>query len=258
MIPRSILVRVMPILASLLLVGVIELGVAYGGVPEYLFPPPSQVAIELWNNLPSYLPHLLLTVIEAMIGFLVGNVLAAVFALGFSQVTMLRIGIYPLVIGFQAIPILAIAPFVAIWFGTDILGKSVVAALICYFPATVIMTDALTNLNKDALKFLSSLGANRGDVFRYLALPSSVPASLAALQVSSTLCFVGAIVAEISGSESGIGFLILKASYEYQTKTLFAVLVLVSVVTLAFFLVVRTASTRLTRRFSLRYANTDT
>lgn len=258
MIPRSIEVFVVPIVASLLLVGVIELWVVYGDVAEYLFPRPSQVVIELWNNLPMYLPHLFLTTIEAMIGFVVGNVLAAVFALGFSQVTLLRIGIYPVVIGFQAVPILAIAPFVAIWFGTDILGKSVVAALICYFPATVIMTDALTNLNKDALKFLSSLGADRGDVFRYLALPSSVPASLAALQVTSTLCFVGAIVAEIAGSEGGVGFLILKASYEYRTKTLFAVLILVSVVTLAFFLVVRTASARLTRRFSLRYANTDT
>ena len=245
----------LPIVTVVAAVISLEVAVVILKPPAHLLPAPSAVLYELVYSLPNTLPHLSITTVEAFFGFALGNVAAALFAVAFSQVRLVRVAVYPVFIALQAVPIIAIAPFVGIWFGTGLVGKAAISALICYFPATVIMTDALLNVNRDGLKFMQSMGASQLEVFRHLAFPTAVPSVLAALQVSSTLCFVGAIVAELSGADSGIGFLILKASYEYRTSTLFALLILISAVTVTFYLAVATIARKVARRFTIQYAS---
>ena len=248
---------VLPLLGAMVITVALEWLLGTLLVPDHFFPRPSVVFEEITINFGHFLPHIGLTFGEAAIGFVVGNIAAFVFAILFSQLRIFRQTFYPLVIAFQAVTILAIAPFVAIWFGTDLLGKAIVAAIICYFPATVILTNALTELNRDAHRFLLSLGASRAEILRYLAIPSAVPAVFSAVQVSSVLCVVGALVAEFSGSDFGAGYLILKASAEYQTKTLFAILALVSMVTFAIYFLVGAVGTKVTKTLGFKYTTSQ-
>jgi len=169
----------------------------------------------------------------------------------------MRQGFYPILVGFQAVPILAVAPFVSIWFGPGILGKAIMAGLICYFPATVISTDGFSRSNRDALFLLRSFGCSRWRIFSALQFPSAIPALVSAFEVSATLCTIGAVVAELSGASKGVGYLILMASYEFRTTTLFAVLAVTSFATLALFKTVQILGKAYVRRYTFSYASTE-
>ena len=136
----------------------------------------------------------------------------------------------------------------------DASGKAVMAGLICYFPATVISTDGFSNVNRDAYAYLSSIGASQWRIFWSLRFPSAIPSMISALQVSVPLATIGAIVAELSGSSEGVGYLILRASYEFQTAMLFAVLILTSLFTVAIFKFVQFMGSKYARRYRLSYA----
>lgn len=244
----------LPCVYLVVLLLLVELGVRITQMPEYLLPAPSLVLQEVLRKVPVFLPHLAVTMTEALLGFVGGNVFAILFGFLFSQWRTIRQGFYPLIVGFQAVPIVAIAPFVIIWFGPGLAGKAFMAALICYFPATVIATNGFSRVNRDALAFMMSLGASRWRIFWSLQFPSAIPAIVSALQVSATLCTVGAIVAELSGASEGVGYLIIRASYEFRTVTLFAILAITSVATFALFKAVQLLGNRYGRRFTFSYA----
>lgn len=237
-----------------ILLGGTEFVIRAFAVPSYLLPAPSTVIAEMIRISPDLIYHLGITASEALLGFAVGNILAIFFGALICLVRPFREGVYPLLVAFQAVPIVALAPFVNMWFGTGLAGKVVLAALMCYFPATVISANGFAAVNRDALALLYSAGASEGDVFRILRVPSAIPAIFAALEVSATLSTIGAVVAEIAGSNKGIGYLIVRASYEFRTSTLFAALATISLATVAQFKVVHWLGMRLSSRFRFSYA----
>jgi NitT/TauT family transport system permease protein len=246
-----------PLLYFMVLVCLIEAAVRLFGVPAFLLPAPSSVALEIWQTGPSILTHLLVTMGEALGGFVVGNVCAIGFAILFSNIRSLRQGLYPFIVGLQAVPLVAIAPFITIWFGPGVGGKIAMAALICYFPATVIATNGFSNVNRDGWELLVSMGASRWRIFWSLAVPSAIPGIVSALEVSATLCTIGAIVAELSGASRGIGFLILQASYEFHTAQLFAILVLTALATIALFKAVQFIGGKYAAKYRFSYVGLD-
>lgn len=223
-------------------------------IPEYYLPTPSRTLETIITDWFIIWEHLTITITEAMIGFICGNVLAIVFGFFFSQWKSLRQGMYPIIVALQAVPIVAIAPFLIIWFGPGITGKSIMAGLICYFPAVVISTDGFSRVNREAYLLLKSMGASWSKIFKLLRIPSAIPEIFSALQVSATLCFVGAIVAELAGANKGIGFLILKASYEFRTAQLFAILAVTSLVTFGFFKIIQVTGKKYAKKYSFSYA----
>lgn len=236
------------------LVGALELVLRVAAVPSYLLPTPSAVVGELIRLLPDIGVHLGITVSEALLGFLLGNLLAVLFGALVCLVRPFREGIYPLLVALQAVPVVALAPFVTIWFGPGLFGKVVLAALMCYFPATVISANGFTSVNRDALALLESVGASQSEVFWRLRVPSAIPSIVAALEVSATLSTIGAVVAELSGASRGIGYLIVRASYEFRTPTLFAALTAISLTTLALFKTVQFVGGRYSARYRFSYA----
>lgn len=223
-------------------------------IPEYLLPTPSSVIVEIYTKFFTILYHLAITMTEAVIGFVGGNILAIFFGFLFSHWRPARQGFYPIVVGMQSVPIVAIAPFILIWFGSGIMGKAIMAGLICYFPATVISTDGFSRVNRDGLLLLQSMGANWWRIFVSLRLPSAIPGIMSALKVSASLCMVGSIVAELAGASEGVGYLIVMASYEFRTSTLFAVLSLTTFETFLFFKAVQYMGSTFAKKYSFSYA----
>ncbi|MGJ3260801.1 MAG: ABC transporter permease [Rhodospirillales bacterium] len=240
-----------PVKGVLVIVVVWELAVSFFDIPEYLLPAPTAIFGALVSNFGRIFTNVSITAFEAICGFFIGNALAVVFALIFSNVRSARESFLPLVVGLQAVPIVAIAPFIMIWFGSGYTGKIVMAALICYFPATVVATRGFLTVSSDAHDVLSAMGATRFQIFRTLALPSAIPSVFSAMELSAILCAIGALVAELSGASRGAGFLIIEASYSFKTSMLFAVLVSVAVFTVGWFSLVRMIGDRLSAKYRL-------
>jgi NitT/TauT family transport system permease protein len=223
-------------------------------VPEYLLPLPTNVAAAACSNTPLISHHLLVTLSEALLGFAAGNSCAIAFGFLFSLWRPVRQGLYPVIVGMQAVPVVAIAPFIQIWFGPGIAGKAIMAALICYFPATVISTNGFSKVNRDGLLFLQSLGATTWQIFGELRFPSAIPSIMSALQVSASLCIVGAVVAELAGANEGVGYLIVRASYEFRTTDLFAILAATSLASYVFFKFIEFIGNIYATKYSFSYA----
>lgn len=232
----------------------VELVVKISNLPEYLFPAPSVVILEIWSKFGTILKHLAITLAEAIMGFVGGNICAFIFGFFFSQWRPARQGLYPIVVAMQAVPVVAIAPFILIWFGSGIAGKAIMAGLICYFPATVISTDGFSRVNRDGLLLLQSMGASWWRIFKSLRLPSAIPGIMSALQVSATLCTIGAIVAELAGANKGVGYLIVMASYQFNTSMLFAVLSMTSIATFLLFKGVQFIGDKCVKKYSFSYS----
>jgi NitT/TauT family transport system permease protein len=221
--PVAFVLRVAFIAAVL---GVWELVVAYFDVPAYLVPPPSKIAYALYQGLASdlYLAHVYVTVSETLIGFVVGCALA--FALG-SVVAVSRTVeyyLYPFIVMFQAVPKVALAPLIVIWFGLGITSKIVGAALVAFFPLMVNTIAGLRSADEDRINLMRSLSASRWQIFRMLQLPNAMPYLFAGLEVAMIFSLIGAIVTELISAEKGLGMLMQSMSFTMDVAGQFSIL----------------------------------
>jgi NitT/TauT family transport system permease protein len=208
------------------LIGLWELAVAYFDWPAFLVPAPSRIARALYQGIEThvYATHLYTTLGETLLGFVLGCALA--FASG-SVIAMSRTVeyyLYPLVVMFQAMPKVALAPIIVVWFGLGISSKVVSAALVAFFPLMVNTIVGLRSADEDRVNLLRSLAASRWQIFRMLQLPSALPYLFAGLEVAMIFALIGAIVAELIGAEKGLGMLMQSLSFNMDTAGQFSIL----------------------------------
>ena len=110
-------------------------------IPRFMLPPLSQVLMVLIQEFPLLLQHAQTTLFEAFIGLLISCLLAAVLAIGMDRFALFKRALYPLLIITQAIPTVAIAPLLVLWFGYDTIGKVVLIVVVCFFPITVSLIE---------------------------------------------------------------------------------------------------------------------
>ncbi len=204
-------------------------------VPHYILPSPVEILAEIVERLPQLLRELGWTMLEAIGGFLLGSGIAFLTAATFVHVRIIERSIYPWAVVLQTVPIVAIAPLLTIWFGFGLSPKIVIAAIICFFPMLVNSTRGLRAISPQALELMRILSAPRRDIFLRLRLPSSLPYVFSGLKVASTLSVIGAIVAEFTGADRGIGYLVVAASYRIDTRLMFAGITLSSAAGILFF-----------------------
>jgi len=204
-------------------------------VPVYLAPSPLLVARALRAESHVLLVNTWPTLIETVGGFIIGNLVAIAAAVGFVHSRMFRQSVYPLAVTVRTLPIVAISPILVLLLGNGYAPKIAIAALITFFPTLVNMADGLTAVDAQALELMHVLSASRWEVFRYLRWPSSLPYLFSALRIASTASLLGAIVGEWIGSNSGLGYLIVAATYDYRTPLLYATMAVASALALVLF-----------------------
>ncbi len=204
-------------------------------VPEYLVPAPTAIWNSLISDFPLLMKNALPTLIESVAGFTLGNGVAVGLAILFVHNKTLEQIFYPMAVVIRTIPIVAIAPILVLLLGSGLAPKVAIAALISFFPTLVNMVRGLESVDKQALELMHVLSASRTEVFLKLRLISSLPFLFAALKISTGACVVGAIVAEWIGSDTGLGVLVVNATYQFRTPLLYATMVVASVMALLFF-----------------------
>ena len=204
-------------------------------VPRYLAASPLEVAAALRAQPALLAVNAWPTIVETLGGFVVGNVIAVLIAIGFVHNRTFRHTVYPLAVTVRTLPIVAISPILVLLLGNGYAPKIAIAALITFFPTLVNMVDGLNAVDAQAQELMHVLSATKWEVFRHLRWPTSLPYLFSALRIASTASLLGAIVAEWIGSNKGLGYLILAATYDYRTPLLYATMAVASALALALF-----------------------
>jgi NitT/TauT family transport system permease protein len=211
------------------------------GLRPFMLPPPEAVAgrfVEAWAD-GTFAPHLLTTLVEVALGFTVGAGLALVAGYALARSAVVERLLSPYLVAAQATPILALAPLFAFWFGSGLLGKVVICALIVFFPVAVATMVGIRSVDARLLELGRSLRATPRQILTTLEIPAALPNILGGMRVGVTLAVVGAIVGEWAGAERGLGVLInLARGSLFDTPLMFATLLTIALVGIALYLVV--------------------
>jgi len=221
------------VLACVLLAALVEGFVRADHVQAFVFPPPSAVLRELAAEPGLFLHNALITLYEAAAGLALGVVLALAFAAAALHSRILDRVLTPIVIASQTVPVIALAPLLVLWFGYGVLPRVVVCALIAFFPLAVTSLQGLRATDPQLLLLLRSVGARSWDVFWRVRVPSAAPYFAAGLRTGATLSLVGAVVAEWTGGDGGLGYLVLSANARMATAQAFAAILLITLLGLA-------------------------
>ncbi len=201
-------------------------------LPSYVLPPPSAVAMGLVRGIASgvYIEHIQVTLAETLIGFVLGCVFGFLLGAAVALSPGFEYFIYPLVVGFQAMPKVALAPLIVVWFGLGMTSKVVGAALVCFFPLMINTIVGLRAADEDRVALMRSLAASPFQVFWMLRLPGAGPTIFAGLEIAMIFALIGAIVAEFVGSENGLGMLIQTMSSSMDVAGQFSVLFVLALI----------------------------
>ncbi len=175
----------------------------------------------------------LVTLYEAAAGLALGAAAAMVFAAAALHSRLLDRILSPLVVASQTVPVIALAPLLVLWLGYGALPRVIVCALIAFFPMAVTSLEGLRATDPQLLELLRSVGASRWDVFWRVRFPGAAPYLTAGLRTGATLSLVGAVVAEWTGADHGLGYLVLSANSQLATAQAFAAVLLITVMGLA-------------------------
>ena len=204
-------------------------------VQKWLLPAPSQIGVALFQDAGLLWRHTGVTVLEIVVGFglaLASGVLLAT-AIGMSRT--LERALYPFIIASQTIPIIVIAPMLLIWVGYGLAPKVIVVALISFFPIVVNMVDGLASVDRDMIRLMRTLGANRWQIFLKVRVPASLPYLFSGVRVAIAVSVIGAVIGEWVGSSEGLGYLMLRSKPQFLTERVFAAIVILSALGVALF-----------------------
>ena len=225
----------LPLGVAAAIIGAWQLTCMVFGIPVYIIPSPVNVWESLTTNWSMLLANTWPTAMESALGFLLGNVVAILLAVLFVHWKSAERALMPVAVVVRTIPIVAVAPVLVIMLGTGYAPKIAIAALISFFPTLVNMVRGLESVDKQALELLRVLSASRREVFWKVRIFASLPYLFSSLKISATSSVIGAIVAEWIGSQTGLGYLIIQATYNFNTPLLYATMVVASVMAVIFF-----------------------
>lgn len=192
-------------------------------LPAFLLPGPGAVAARFGRALTdgSLARHTLATLTEVLVGLAVGVLAATVLGYGLAKSRSLERLLTPYVVASQAIPVVAIAPLLVIWFGPGLFSKVLICALIVFFPVLINTVVGMRSVPLQLSELMRSLHATRSQTFWKLEVPASLPVFLGGLRIGATLAVIGAVVGEFVGADRGLGFLVNAGRGVYDTALVF-------------------------------------
>ena len=205
-------------------------------VPPFVAPSPQLVAWTLYDKFGLLMTNLWPTAVQAVLGFLLGNMAAIAIATVFVHKKTVEEAFFPVVVLVNTIPVVAKAPILVLLLGNGMEPKIAIAALICFFPTLVNMVRGLESVNPQAMELMRVLSATQREIYFKLRLQNSIPYLFSALKIAASTAVIGSIVGEWIGSTVGIGALIIQATYAFDSALLYATVIVGSTFSVLFFL----------------------
>ena len=214
-----------------------EFSVRFFNIREYILPSPSasiRALFTYWNAIQS---NLLTTLYEIGVGFGVTVLISIPVATLISYSKIFQKTLYPFMVFVQLIPKVAIAPLFVIWFGFGVMPKILMVFLLSFFPLLMDAVAGLQSLNPRLYSMARTMSDSEWKFYWKIKLPNALPHIFSGLKTSISMATVGAVVAEFLGADSGLGYLLLRANGDINTKLLFAILVVLCVMGMVFFMI---------------------
>ena len=208
------------------------------GLPAYILPLPIAVLGRFADAVSEGLlvPNLLVTAYESITGFVTGASCAFVIGYALAKRRTAERLFSPYIVAMQAIPIVALAPILVIWFGFGVRTKILIAALIVFFPVLVNSIVGIRYADREIMELLRSLDAGPFKTFFKFELPSALPVIFGGLKVSITFSVIGAVVGEFLGSSEGLGALVNMARASFDTPLVFVSIISLGALGIFFYL----------------------
>ena len=227
--------RLLPVGAAILMLVLWQFAVVVFHVRPFIAPAPTAVMGVLYSKFGLLIGNLAPTATEAVAGFVIGNAAAIVIATAFVYQRTAEEAFFPIAVMVHTIPVVAYAPILVLLLGNGLSAKVAIAALICFFPTLVNMTRGLRAVSQQQMELMRILSASPSEIFFKLRLKCSLPYLFAALKIAAATSVIGAIVGEWIGATTGIGALIIQATYNFDLPLLYATIVVGSAFSAAFF-----------------------
>lgn len=213
--------------------------VVVGDYPPFILPGPGTVLasfVRAWTDGTMW-PHFATTLVEVLLGFAIGSATAVLVGILLARSRLAERLLSPYLVAAQATPILALAPLIALWFGTGLVSKLVICSLIVFFPVAVATMVGIRSVDRRLLEMARSFRATRLQMVTRLEIPAALPAILGGMRVGVTLAVIGAIVAEWAGGDEGLGVLInLARGSLFDIPLMFATLLTIALLGVALYL----------------------
>jgi NitT/TauT family transport system permease protein len=170
------------------------------------------------------------TLIEALAGFVIGNLVGAVAGLGLWYSVFLTRIVAPFIVALNSVPKIAFAPIIILWVGTGIASKIALAVFTTSIIALIATYQAARDVDSDLQSLMWALGATKRQVFFKVVVPATLPAIIAAFRITLGFSLTGAIVGEFITSSHGLGYMIATASGLYDLNTVWVGLFMLMIV----------------------------
>jgi NitT/TauT family transport system permease protein len=224
-----------PVVTAVLLLVLWQLVCSIFRIDDYVFPSPLTIAQAMGEFSGPILEAAWKTLWVTMAGFAIAILVGVLLGFLVGSSRLAYAAIYPLLVGFNAVPKAALVPILIVWFGIGLGPGILTAFLISFFPITVNIATGLATLEPELEDVLRVLGAKRWDVLVKVGLPRSMPYFYASLKVAITLAFVGTVLAEMTAGDSGIGYLMQTAGSQQRMPLAFAGLVAIGVMAMVMY-----------------------
>ena len=235
-------------IAALAAVGIIwQVTVMLTGVPRYILPSLSDVAIAFVENWQLIGEHMLVTLTEVILGLALGTFLGFVTALQLEMSSTARLFLRPILIFSQAIPVFALAPLLTLWLGYGMISKVVMAILIIYFPVTSSFYDVLATTPRRFLDLAATMGSTKWRQLFLIKVPAAAPSLFSGIRLAAVYAPIGATIGEWVGSSQGLGYLMLLASGRVKIDLMFASLLTLGVMSMGLYAIITVLLSRMTR-----------
>jgi NitT/TauT family transport system permease protein len=232
---KAISARATTPLIYLVLVILWEAGTRTFHVPGWILPAPTAIFAMAKQWAPELLYNTYVTLRETVIGFLLALVLSLPLAVIIAFTTTARRLLYPILLGLQSVPKVALAPLVILWLGIGNWPKIVIVVLVCFFPILVNVVAGFEAVPKPMMDLMYSLRASKLAIFRRLRAPIAMPHLFTGCKIAITFAVIGAVIGEFVAAQEGLGYMILMSTAQSQTPLAFAAIILLTVISIALY-----------------------
>jgi NitT/TauT family transport system permease protein len=239
--PRLVTQIAYPLAGVLLILAIWVLLCWLGNLPTVVLPTPDKVLYAFINRFHLLMTEGWVTLKETLYGFVLAVALGIPMAVALANSRPLNLTFYPLLIGLQSVPKVAVAPIILVWLGTGIESKLAIVWLVAFFPIIVDTTAGLRSTPRELLELAHSLRATPMQVFLKVQFPAALPFVITGAKVAITLAVIGAVIGEFIGSSEGLGYLLLSATSQLDTPLAFAALFALSFMGVFVYLLVELA-----------------
>jgi len=215
-------------------------------VPSYVLPSPAATVRAIAGDLSFLGPHVGMTVLEAVCGFALAVAVGLVVAAAMNVSLLARDLLYPPIVLSQAVPLIAIAPLILIWFGFGVLAKVLIVAFVCFFPIAVNAYEGFRSIDPAYRELLETFGASARDRYRHLYLPATLPGIAAGTKIAATYSVLGAVIGEWLGGSRGMGVYMTRALSSVRVDRMFGAILIVMLLSYGLFKAVDAAGRALT------------